>query len=65
MNDYKELAYVAKEIDRMRSENSAFLAAGRAINFDEYRHVCGIIRGLNFAENIINDLVQRMEKSND
>jgi len=46
-------------------ENAMFLAAGRAINFDEYRHVCGIIRGLNFAENIINDLVQKMEKSDD
>ena len=65
MNDYKELAYVAKEVNKLRDENAAFLAAGRAINFDEYRHVCGIIRGLNFAENIINDLVQRMEKSND
>jgi hypothetical protein len=65
LNDYKELAYVAKEVNKLRDENAAFLAAGRAINFDEYRHVCGIIRGLNFAENIINDLVQRMEKSND
>lgn len=65
MNDYKVLAHVAKEIDRMRMENAMFLAAGRAINFDEYRHVCGIIRGLNFAENIINDLVQKMEKSDD
>ena len=65
MSNYKELAHVAKEIDRLRDENAAFLAAGRAINFDEYRHVCGIIRGLNFAENIINDLVQRMEQSND
>jgi len=65
MNDYKELAYVAKEIDKLRMENAMFLAAGRAINFDEYRHVCGIIRGLNFAENIVNDLVQKMEKSND
>ena len=65
MNDYKELAYVAKEVNKLRDENAAFLAAGRAINFDEYRHVCGIIRGLNFAENIINDLVQRMEKSDD
>jgi len=65
LSNYKELAHVAKEIDRLRDENAAFLAAGRAINFDEYRHVCGIIRGLNFAENIINNLVQRMEQSND
>lgn len=65
MNEYKDLAYIAKEIDKLRMDNAMFLAAGRAINFDEYRHVCGVIRGLNFAENIVNDLVQKLEKSDD
>lgn len=65
MSNYNELAYVAKEIDKLRMDNAMFLAAGRAINFDEYRHVCGVIRGLNSAENIVNDLVQKMEKSDD
>ena len=65
MNELKVLAHVAKEIDKMRADNIAFLGAGRAINFDEYRNVCGIIRGLSLAESIINDLVQRMEKSED
>lgn len=61
MNELKVLAHVAKEIDKMRADNIAFLGAGRAINFDEYRNVCGIIRGLSLAESIINDLVQRLE----
>ena len=65
MNDLKVLAHVAKEIDKMRADNIAFLGAGRAINFDEYRNVCGIIRGLSLAESIINDLVQKMERSDD
>lgn len=65
MNEYKVLAHVANEIAKMREENSAFLAAGRASDFAEYRHVCGFIRGLNAAEQSINDLVQRMEKSDD
>lgn len=65
MNDYKLLAHVAKEIAKLRDENAAFLAASRADNFAEYKQVCGIIRGLSYAENIINDLVQRMEKSDD
>lgn len=65
MNELKVLAHVAKEIDKMRADNIAFLGAGRAINFDEYRNVCGIIRGLSLAESIINDLVQRMERSDD
>ena len=65
MNDLKVLAYVAKEIDKLRDDNIAFLGAGRAINYDEYRNVCGIIRGLSLAESIINDLVQRLEQSDD
>lgn len=65
MNEYKILAHVAKEIDKLRQDQAAFLAAGRADNLPEYKHVCGIIRGLNYAESIINDLVQRMEKSDD
>ena len=63
MDNYKMLAHVAREIDKLRQDNVSFLGAGRAINFDEYRNVCGIIRGLSLAESIINDLVQRMEKS--
>ena len=59
------MSYLVKEIDKLRNDNAAFLAAGRAINFDEYRHVCGIIRGLNLAENLIKDLAQRMELADD
>ncbi len=65
MDNGQVLSYLAKEIDKLRSENGMFLAAGRAINFDEYRHVCGIIRGLTFAETLIKDLAQRMELADD
>ena len=54
--------FLLKEIEKLRTDNAMFLAAGRAINFDEYRHVCGVIRGLSLADSIINDLVQRLEK---
>ena len=65
MNDYKLLAHVAKEIEKFRQEREAYVAAGRADNIEEYRSVCGVIRGLNLAENIFNDLVQKMEKFDD
>jgi len=61
MDNGQVLGYLVKEINKLRDENAAFLAAGRAINFDEYRHVCGIIRGLTFAETLVKDLAQRME----
>jgi len=65
MDNGQVLSYLAKEIDKLRGDNGVFLGAGRAINFDEYRHVCGIIRGLTFAETLIKDLAQRMELSDD
>ena len=65
MNDYKLLAHVAKEIERLREEQAFHVASGRSADIEEYRTVCGVIRGLNLAENIINDLVQKMEKLDD
>ena len=65
MNDYKLLAHVAKEIERLRAEQAFHLANGRAADIEEYRSICGVIRGLNLAENVINDLVQKLEKSDD
>ena len=65
MDNGQVLNYLVREIDKLRDDNAAFLGAGRAINFDEYRHVCGIIRGLTFAETLIKDLAQRMELADD
>ena len=65
MNDYKLLAHVAKEIERLREEQAFHVASGRAADIEEYRTVCGVIRGLSLAENVINDLVQKMENSDD
>lgn len=65
MNETQILQYIVDAINKLRKDNENFLAAGRAINFDEYRHVCGVIRGLNHAENIINDLAQKMELTDD
>ena len=59
-DEFRALAHVQKEIDRTRQEQVEFLAAGRAEKFEEYQKICGVIRGLNLADSIINDLVQRM-----
>lgn len=65
MNDYKALALVVKEIDKMRQEQVAYLAASRADTYDEYKKICGVIRGLSLAEDLINNLVQKMEHSDE
>ena len=59
------LALVQAKIEELRQEQVAFVAASRADTFDEYKKICGVIRGLNLADSIINDLVQKMEKSDD
>ena len=61
MNDViRAFAHVQQEIEKYRQEQVAFLAASRADTYDEYKKVCGVIRGLNYADHVINDLVQRM-----
>jgi len=65
LKDYQALAYITKEINKLKQEREAYAAAGRCDNIEEYRRICGIILGLNYAENIINDLVQKMEKSDE
>jgi hypothetical protein len=59
-DEIRALALVQKEIDKDRQEQVAFLAASRADTYDEYKKVCGVIRGLNYADHVIEDLVQRM-----
>jgi len=59
------LQYLAKEVDKLRGDQIAFLAGGGAKDFAEYRHVCGVIRGLTHAEQLVKDLVQKMEYSDE
>jgi len=54
-------SYLAKEIDKLRGDQVTFLAGGGAKDFAEYRHVCGVIRGLTHAEQLVIDLVQKLE----
>lgn len=65
MSDYTLLASIVKEVDKLRDDQVSHLANGGAKSFDEYRHVCGVIRGLTHAETIIKDLVQRSETRDD
>lgn len=65
MNEVKVLAHAANLIIETRADQESFLSTGRAADYAEYRHVCGIIRGLNTAEQIIRDLVQRLEQNDE
>ena len=62
MDNDRLLTYLVSEITKLRSEQAAFIAGGRATDYADYRHTCGVIRGLTHAESIVRDLVQRLEK---
>jgi hypothetical protein len=59
-SDYQALALVQKELRNMRQIREDYISSGRANDYSEYKHVCGIILGLTSIDNVINDLVQRM-----
>jgi hypothetical protein len=59
------LTYLLKEIDKLREDQAIFLNGGGAKDFAEYRHVCGVIRGLTHADQIVKDLAKKMEYSDD
>jgi hypothetical protein len=65
MDATRVLNHVRKELETIRNEQVEFLASGRVTDFAEYRHVCGVIRGLGHADGFISDLAKKMEYSDD
>ena len=61
----KALNVVVKTIDNKVVQLQEALADGRVESFDEYRKVCGEIRGLLTARNYITDLNKSMESSDE
>jgi hypothetical protein len=41
------------------------LAAGNAKSYEEYKHSCGVVRGLLIARNKVTELSERIEKSDE
>lgn len=65
MRDYQILAHVVKQLVEQRDSYTSAVSRGSAKDHAEYKHLCGLIQGLTQAEALINDLVQKMEKSDD
>ena len=60
-----ELDYLLSEYrDRIDMLQTA-VGAGNCTSFDEYKHTCGQIRGLESACMLITDLKKRMENSDE
>ena len=65
MEANKALGVVVNSIDSKVVQLQEALADGRVESFDEYKKVCGEIRGLLTARNYITDLNKSMESSDE
>ena len=65
MNEYKMLAYVAKELTTERNGYEASVCQGNVKDFAEYKGMCGVIKGLQTAQYEINDLLRKIKDDDD
>jgi len=54
-----------KQADDKVDQLKEYLAEGRAESFEEYKKLCGEVRGLLIMRGYVLDLKQRLEKSDD
>ncbi len=60
-----ELEYLIKQIAEEVTEIEQTVANGNAKDYAEYQYLCGKIRGLLIAQEIVTDLKERMEKDDE
>lgn len=61
----QEFQYLLNKIAERREQMTDTLASGTASDYPEYKRICGVIQGLDFAAENINDLATRMEQQQD
>jgi len=65
MDANRVLQHVRTELGKIRQEQVEYLASGRVTDHADYRHICGVIRGLGHADGFISDLAKKMEYSDE
>jgi len=56
---------LVKQLDEKLEQLAEFISSGRPETFEEYKKLCGEIRGLNIARGYTLDLKTRMENSDE
>ena len=59
------LELLVKQLDEKASYIKEGLSLGRVSNFDEYKGLCGEIKGLLVAKGYVLDLMQNMEETDE
>jgi hypothetical protein len=60
--------FIAAMRDKIRQDMNNFtddMANGQCTTIEQYRELCGVIRGLAYAERHLLDLAEYLEKDND
>jgi hypothetical protein len=61
----QEFQYLLDKISERRAQMATTLADGVASDYPEYKRICGVIQGLDFAATTINDLATRLEQQDE
>lgn len=61
----KEFSYVLEKLKERRTQMVEFLSNGSIADIAEYKRLCGVIQGLDFASDVVTDLATRMEQQDD
>ena len=61
----KEIEIIVGHVDEKVNQLRDYLAEGKSENFEEYKRICGEIRGLLIAKGYALDLKQTMENADD
>jgi hypothetical protein len=57
----KILRHLLAEFSEEIATNTSALQQGAPKTFEEYKYLCGVIRGLSLAQSHVNDLMRKLE----
>lgn len=64
-NYFSDADFLVGQLREQQSATKDYLSGGNAKDYAEYRQLCGLIRGLESAEQMIIDLAKRREQDAD
>jgi|TARA_R110000868_G_scaffold313897_1_gene574908 hypothetical protein len=64
-NSTNEMEYICNKLAERKTELEQHMGSGAATSYEEYKRLCGFIQGLEFANQTILDLAERLEKADE
>lgn len=52
---------LASRLDEMKSQHMEYIINGNATSYEDYRHSCGVIRGIAMAERELKEVQSQVE----